>query len=149
MNDLLHYEDFDIGRTFQFGRYEVTAEEIVEFAAEFDPQPHHLDDEAGKLTVLGGLAASGWHVCAMAMRMMVDGLVTKTASQGGAGVEECRWIKPVRPGDVLRLEVEVLEKSAPKSRPKIGFVKLAWRVFNQHGQVALIVTTFMPERRTG
>jgi len=146
---LLHFEDFSAGQKLALdGRYTVTAEEIVAFARQFDPQPHHLDDEAAKKTVLGGLAASGWHVCAMAMRLIVDGLVGKAASQGAAGVEECRWLKPVRPGDVLRLELEVLETRAPSSRSDIGFVKIRWDLFNQREQVAMMISAPMFLRRT-
>jgi len=146
---LLHFEDFSRGQKLALdGRYEVSAEEIVAFAREYDPQPHHLDDEAAKKTVLGGLAASGWHVCAMAMRLIVDGLVGKAAAQGAAGVEECRWLKPVRPGDVLRLELEVLETRAPTSRTDIGFVKIRWDLFNQNEQVAMMISAPMFLRRT-
>ena len=145
---LLHFEDFSPGQTLALDtRYAVTKEEIVAFAERYDPQPHHLDEEAAKKTILGGLAASGWHVCAMAMRMIVDGLVTKAAAQGAAGVEECRWLKPVRPGDVLRLELEVLETRAPTSRDDIGFVKIRWDVFNQTERVAMLVSSPMFLRR--
>jgi acyl dehydratase len=145
---LLHFEDFSPGQTLALdNRYAVTKEEIVAFAKRYDPQPHHLDEDAAKKTILGGLAASGWHVCAMAMRMIVDGLVTKAAAQGAAGVEECRWLKPVRPGDVLRLELEVLETRAPTSRDDIGFVKIRWDVFNQSERVAMMVSSPMFLRR--
>ena len=148
MTDLLHFEDFTPGQKLALdGRYEVTREEIIAFAREYDPQPHHLDDDAAKKTVLGGLAASGWHVCAMAMRLIVDGLVAKSASAGGASVDDCRWLKPVRPGDILRLEVEVLETRAPTSRADIGFVKCRWDVFNQREQVASITSTPIFRRR--
>jgi acyl dehydratase len=147
---LLHFEDFSAGQKLALDtRYAVTKEEIVAFAQQYDPQPHHLDDDAAKQTVLGGLAASGWHVCAMAMRMIVDGLVTKAAAQGAAGVEECRWLKPVRPGDVLRLELEVLETRAPTSRNDIGFVKIRWDIFNQSERVATMVSAPMFRRRAG
>ena len=147
---LLHFEDFSPGQTLALDeRYAVTKEEIIAFAGQYDPQPHHLDEEAAKKSILGGLAASGWHVCAMAMRMIVDGLVTKAAAQGAAGVEECRWLKPVRPGDVLRLELEVLETRAPTSRNDIGFVKIRWDVFNQTERVAMLVSSPMFLRRKG
>ncbi|HEY5049055.1 MAG TPA: MaoC family dehydratase [Rhizomicrobium sp.] len=144
---LLHFEDFHPGQTFVFGHYAVSREEIVEFAGEFDPQPHHLDDDAGKRSLLGGLAASGWHVCAMAMRMVVDGLIVKAANRGGVGADECRWMKPVRPGDILRVEVEVLETRASTSRSDIGFVHVACRIFNQREQVALLAMTPILARR--
>ncbi len=142
-----HFEDFFPGQKLAFGHYEVTKEEIIQFAREFDPQPQHLDEEMAQRSLLGGLAASGWHVCAMAMRMCVDGLFSKSEARGGAGVEECRWLKPVRPGDVLRLEVEVLETRA-HSRRAAGFVTMRWDVFNQREQVASIVNTPLFARRS-
>ena len=146
MTDLLHFEDFSVGRTFECGPYEVTKEEIFEFARQFDPQPHHLDEEAAKHSMLGGLSASGWHVCAITMRMFADGIILKTANRGGAGAREARWMKPVRPGDVLRLEVEVVEAKASQSKP-IGFVTFDCRVFNQAEQVALVSMTPIVARR--
>src|SRR5271155_4599587 len=98
--ELLHFEDFAVGRRFFGGPYRVAKDEIFAFAREFDPQPHHLDEEAGKRSMLGGLAASGWHICAMTMRMVVDGFVVRCANRGGIGSDECRWMKPVKPGDV-------------------------------------------------
>ncbi len=145
---LLHFEDFAPGQKLALDTsYQVTKEEIIAFAQQYDPQPHHLDEEAAKKTLLGGLAASGWHVCAMTMRMIVEGLVSKAASQGAGGMEECRWLKPVRPGDVLRLELEVLETRAPTSRDDIGFVKIRWDVFNQTERVATMVSSPMLRRR--
>ena len=147
VSEILHFEDFHVGQTFSFGAYEVTKEEIVEFASQFDPQPHHLDEEAGKKTILGGLSASGWHVCSMVMRMMVDNLVVRMANRGGVGAREGRWMKPVRPGDVLRLEVEVAELTEPKSLPGVGFVTFDARVFNQREQVAFLSMTPIVARR--
>lgn len=147
MPGLLHFEDFHSGQTFAFGRYEVTKNEIVAFAREFDAQPHHLEEEAGRRSMLGGLAASGWHVCAMTMRMVVDGLISKAANRGGVGADEARWMRPVKPGDILRVEAEVLETRAPKSRSDIGFVRLSCRVFNQQEQVALVNMTPILARR--
>jgi acyl dehydratase len=147
MSDLLHFEDFHTGQKFSFGRYEVTKEDILEFAREFDPQPQHLYDHAGQRTLLGGLAASGWHVCAMTMRMLCEGLLLKAANRGGVGAEECRWLRPVRPGDVLRVEVEVLETRASKNLADAGFVRLSCNIFNQCEQVALLNTTPIVARR--
>jgi acyl dehydratase len=137
---LLHFEDFHVGQSFVFGRYEVTKEEIVEFAREFDPQPHHIDEEAAKGSLLGGLAASGWHTCAMTMRMFADAMMPIAAAQGGIGSPEGRWMRPVRPGDVLRIEAEVIDAKAAASKPH-GFVTFACKVFNQKEQVALILMT--------
>jgi len=141
MSDLLRFEDFHVGRKFDCGPYHVTKEEIVEFAAEFDPQPHHLDEEAAKSSMLGGLAASGWHVCAIAMRMLADTLILKIANRGGVGSREGRWMKPVRPGDTLRMEIEVVEARASNSRPDVGFVTFDCRIYNAREQVALVSMT--------
>jgi acyl dehydratase len=143
-----YFEDFSVGQKLAFGHYEVTREEIVEFAGEFDPQPHHLEEAAGARSMLGGLAASGWHICAMAMRMCCDALFVPGAARGGAGVEDCRWLRPVKPGDVLRMEVEILELRAHPRRP-VGFVTMRWDVFSQREQVARIVTTPLFATRGG
>ena len=143
-----HFEDFRPGQRFGFGQYEVTKEEIIEFATEFDPQPHHLDEEAGRKTILGGLAASGWHICAIGMRMFGDAFANQTASRGGVGVEECRWMRPVRPGDVLHIEMEVMETRALKSMPDAGIVKFRWDIFNQHEQVASLTLLPLISRRS-
>ena len=140
MAELLHFEDFTIGRAFACGPYEVTKAEILEFAREFDPQPHHLDEEAAKNSMLGGLSASGWHVCAIAMRMFADHMISRAAGRGGLGSREVRWMKPVRPGDVLRMDVEVVDAKPSQSRP-VGFVTFECRLFNQTEQVALISMT--------
>jgi acyl dehydratase len=146
MAELLHFEDFPVGRKFAFGSYEVTKEEIFEFAREFDPQPHHLDEEAAKSSMLKGLSASGWHVCAITMRIFADHMISRAAGRGGVGSREARWMKPVRPGDVLRLEAEVVEAKASSSKP-VGFVTFDCRVFNQIEQVALISMTPIIARR--
>src|SRR5277367_2456236 len=147
--ELLHFEDFVVGRKFFGGPYRVTKEDIFAFAREFDPQPHHLDEEAAKHSMLGGLSASGWQVSAIAMRLFAEAVILKTDNLGGPGCEDGRWMKPVRPHDVLMLEVEVLNTRASASRPEIGFVKFVWRLFNQREQVAEFVVTTMPARRGG
>ena len=141
MSGILHFEDFHVGRMFKCGPYRVTREEILEFAREFDPQPHHLDEEAASRSMLGGLAASGWHVCAITMRMFADTMIPLMAARGGSGSREARWMKPVRPGDVLRVEAEVTETKQSRGRPDIGHVVFACRVFNQTEQVALVYMT--------
>jgi acyl dehydratase len=128
MAELLHFEDFRAGQTFDLGTYKVTAEEIVEFAREFDPQPIHLSDEAARKTMLGGLAASGWHTCAIAMRLLVDGLFNRSTSIGGVSVDDARWHKPVRPGDTLRGRAEVLG-TRPSSKGRRGFVNFKCEIF--------------------
>lgn len=143
----LYFEDFHPGQKFDCGSYELSRERLFEFAQQFDPQPHHLDDEAAKVSLLGGLSASGWQVGAIAMRLCAENLLNKSHCMGGGVVEECRWLKPARPGDVLRLEVHIMEV-APHPRRPAGFVKMAWNLFNQREQVAHIVTSPMIERRS-
>ncbi|MFL5238013.1 MAG: MaoC family dehydratase [Rhizomicrobium sp.] len=146
MSHPVYFEDFHVGQKFAFGHYEVTKNDIFEFAREFDPQPHHLDEEAAERSLLGGLSASGWQAGAIAMRLCAEHLLNKTKAAGGAGVEECRWLKPVRPGDSLRMEVEILEVTPHPRRPA-GFVKMLWALFNQREQVTRIVTTPIIHRR--
>ena len=127
MTQPLHFEDFAPGQVYDAGEHTITEAEIVEFAREFDPQPQHLDPEAAKQSLLGGLAASGWHVGALTMKMMVDNFLSRTTSQGSPGVEELRWLKPVRPGDRLMFDCEVLETRS-SSKPHRGFLKARWTV---------------------
>ena len=152
MTNLLHFDDFRAGQVFALGSHSLTDEEIVDFAQEFDPQPQHLDPDAAK-DLLGGLAASGWHLCALAMRMIVEGLFSRAASLGAPGVEEVQWRRPVRAGDRLRLEGEVLDTRS-SSRADRGYVRLKfemWRVNETKGdeRVMLFVTTAMFGRRSG
>src|ERR1700733_6447947 len=98
-----HWEDFTVGQTAEYGPLDVTADEIKAFAAEFDPQPMHLDEEAARASMVGGLCASGWHTCAMMMRIIADGFVLESASMGASGCDEVKWLAPVRPGDRLRV----------------------------------------------
>ena len=135
------FEDLPEGRTLDLGERLVTREEIVAFATEFDPQPHHLDDEAAAKSILGGLSASGWHTCAMMMRMLVDGLAIRAASMGSPGIEEVRWMRPVRPGDVLRMRGEVKAARVSRSRPEMGIVDIEWTLHNQREQVAWMKAT--------
>jgi acyl dehydratase len=141
LSALLHFEDFPIGRVFAGGPCPVTKDEIVEFAQRFDPQPHHLDEEAAARSMLHGLSASGWHTCAMTMRMFADSVLAQAAARGGIGVREARWMKPVRPGDTLRIESEVVTLKEPRSRPTLGFVTFDCRVFSRTEQVALVSMT--------
>jgi acyl dehydratase len=144
----LFWEDFAVGEVSSFGPRLVTREEIIAFAAQFDPQPMHLDEEAAKSSMLGGLAASGWHTCAILMRMMADWFVLKSASMGGPGVEEVKWLKPVRPGDQLTAKRTILESRASSSRPEMGLVKFAFELTNQTGAAVLNMTcTIMVLRR--
>src|SRR5579864_6357087 len=121
MNTLV-FEDFKLGHLGRFGPRHVTADEIREFAAEYDPQPMHLDEAAASRSLLKGLAGSGWHLCSIIMRMMFDGFIGRTASLGSPGVNELRWLAPFRPGDDIMLDVEVLEARPSRSRPTTGIV---------------------------
>jgi acyl dehydratase len=130
-----YFEDLEVGSKRSFGNYEVTHDEVVEFASKYDPQAFHLDDEAAAKTHFGRLSASGWHTCAMTMRMLVDSMLnTEQAGLGAAGIDELRWKKPVYPGDTLRCEVELLEKTPSRSRPEMGSFKSRTTVFNQHDE---------------
>lgn len=133
------FEDFAPGRSFPLGPKTVTAEEIIEFAEEFDPQPMHLSEEAGRASILGGLAASGWHTCGMLMRMAVDSYIGKSDPQAGLGVDFVEWKKPVLAGDTLSGTSKVVERRVSKSRPDRGVVKLRHELQNQHGETVCIV----------
>lgn len=133
----IYYEDFVVGNVAIFGPRIITREEIIAFASEFDPQPMHVDDEAAKKTMLGSLSASGWHTCAIMMRLICDGLVLNSSSWGAPGVDELKWLKPVRPDDALSVRMTVLEKRESKSRPAMGFVRHHIELLNQRGEVVL------------
>ena len=133
------WEDFRVGEAVEFGEKHVTREEIIAFASEFDPQPFHLDEEAAKASILGGLCASGWHTCAMVMRMMCDGYILESASLGAPGVDEVRWRKPVYVDDTLRLRRTCLEARASKSRPDMGLTKFRTEALNQKDEVVMIM----------
>ncbi len=150
MGDLLHFEDFRAGQIHSLGTHRLTAEEIIEFASEFDPQPQHLDPEAAKSSMLGGLAASGWHLCALAMRMMVDGLFCNAASMGSPGVEEVQWRRPVYAGDLMQLDAEVLE-TRDSSRRDRGYVRFRFTMtrpgkIGERERVMLFVSTVIMGR---
>jgi len=134
-----YWEDFVPGEVVRFGAYHVTKEEIIAFASEYDPQLMHIDEEAAKNTFIGGLCASGWHSCAMAMRMMCDGYLLESASMGGPGIDESKWRAPVRPGDILSMTRECLERRVSKSRPEMGLTKCRHTMSNQHGEVKMII----------
>jgi acyl dehydratase len=137
----LHFEDFQPGQVTEYGPRLVTREEIVAFAAEFDPQPMHLDEDAARDTMLGGLAASGWHSCCILMRMAADGFILNSASMGSGGVGEVKWLKPVRPGDQLTLRATVMDARVSKSRPEMGLVSFLYEMFNQRGDCVMTLTT--------
>lgn len=152
--DLLYFEDLVIGTKSSFGRYEVTREEVLEFAAKYDPQPFHLSDEAAARTHFGRISASGWHTCAMTMAMLVENLKnSRQAGLGSPGQDELRWHKPVYPGDVLRVETELLEKTRSRSRPEMGSMRSRIKVFNQNDELVMsmigigLIAVRDPQRR--
>jgi acyl dehydratase len=137
VSPILYFEDIVEGTEFELGSTTVTREEILEFAVRFDPQPFHVDEEAAKESMFGGLIASGWHTAAIWMRLYVDTVLANTASLGSPGVEELRWLKPVRPGDTLTGWVECAAKVPSKSRPTMGVIHEQWLVTNQKGEVVM------------
>jgi acyl dehydratase len=129
---VLYFEDIEPGRKSAFGRYEVTREEVMDFASKFDPQPFHLSDEEAANTYFGRLSASGWHTAAMMMSMLVTNMSDiQQAGLGSPGIDELRWLKPVYPGDVLRVENEVIDKTPSRSKPDMGSFRNRTTVFNQ------------------
>lgn len=131
------FEDFVPGTRFELAPREISAQEIVDFASEFDAQPMHLEETAGKASLLGGLAASGWQTSAILMRMICDAFLLKTASQGAPGVDFAQWKSPVLAGDTLRGHCEVLSARPLASRPNLGIVKFRHELFNQRNQLVL------------
>jgi acyl dehydratase len=141
----LFHEDIELGRPYAFGRKVVTKDEIIAFARQFDPQPMHLDEEAAKATLVGGLCASGFHTCAMMMRMVCDGLLNRVESLGSPGVDEVRWPRPVRPGDVVSVRYTAQEKRILASRSDVGVSKILVELVNDKGEV---VATWLTNQLT-
>jgi acyl dehydratase len=135
---MLTYEDFTEGRIFDFPPYLVTAEEIKEFASEFDPQPFHLDEASEQAKQVGGLIASGWHTSAIQMRMICDGYLLNSTSQGSPGLDQVRWLNVVRPGDTLTGSAEVVGRRVSKSRPSLGIVSFVYTMTNQRGEDVMV-----------
>jgi len=133
----VYWEDLQPEQVLELGSISPTREEIIAFATQFDPQPFHLDEEAAKASVFGGLCASGWHTCSMAMRLMVTNFLQHASSLGSPGLENVKWMKPVFPGDSLRLQHRILESRPMRSRPDVGLVRTQWEMFNQHGDQVL------------
>ena len=134
MGELLHFEDFEVGQVIDLGSYAVTAQEIREFANEFDPQRFHLDEEAAEASLLGGLAASGWHVCAIFMRLLADGWLNKTVSMGSNGVPEVKWLMPVYAGEVLSGAVTITSKRVSSKRPEMGIFQCLFELVNESSE---------------
>lgn len=133
----LFWEDFAPGYRLTLGPRLVTAEEIIEFASEFDPQPMHLDEAAASDSLLGGLSASGWHACAIVMRMLCDGFILNSSSMGAPGIEEVRWLLPIHAGDHLMIKITCLEARASKSRQDMGLVRFVYELTNQKDDVVM------------
>ena len=138
---MTYFEDIMIGAKSAFGNYQVTREEVLEFAQKYDPQPFHLSDEGAAKTHFGRIAASGWHTTAMTMAMVVENILnTKQAGLGSPGIDELRWLKPVYPGDTLRCETEIIEKLQSVSKPEMGSFRSQMQVLNQDN---VVVTSFI------
>jgi len=134
---MIWWEDFKVGERSEMGRHTFGEKEIVEFARQFDPQPFHLDAEAAVKTPFGGLVASGWHTCAVGMRLMVESYIGRTVSLGSPGIDNVRWLKPVRAGDTLVYARTVIETRPSTSRKGVGLVKHRWEAVNQSGETVL------------
>jgi acyl dehydratase len=139
----LYFEDFKPGNVIEHGPRLVTREEIVAFAAEFDPQPMHLDEDAARASMLGGLAASGWHTCCLMMRMAADSFVLNSSSMGAPGVDEVKWLKPLRPGSHITLRTTVLDTRTSNGRPEMGFVKVRMEILDDERAILMVLTTSM------
>ena len=137
----LHYEDFSEGSVEDFGPRTITRDEIIAYAKEFDSQPMHLDEEAAKQSLLGGLAASGWHTCCFMFRMLYDHLLKDSASLGSPGIEETKWLRPVRPDTALTLRVEILDKRVSKSRPEMGLVRIRAQLLDEKSAAVIDQTS--------
>jgi len=134
------WEDIKTGERENIGSVLVDKDEVIEFATRYDPQPFHVDEQAAKRSIYGGLIASGWHTCAMVMRLMCDAYLLESASLGSPGLENVRWLKPVRPGDTLTAYRTTLETRVSSSRPDRGIVKTLWEVENQKGELVLTMS---------
>jgi acyl dehydratase len=143
----LYFEDFTPGREFRTDGVTVTESQILDFALAFDPQPFHLDAEAAKQSIFGGLIASGFHTMALTFRLFAQTRALAASSLGSPGVDELRWLRPVRPGDTLRATVQVLEQRPSTSKPDRGIVRLHWSTLNQRGEPVLTMTSMQLVRR--
>lgn len=144
---LRYWEDYEVGKTYPLAGRTVSEAEILDFARQFDPQPFHIDPVAAKQSMFGGLIASGWHTCALMMRLMTDHYLNPETSLGSPGVDEVRWPKPVRPGDTLTGEMRVLDKRESRSKPWLGLVVNEASLRNQHGEVVLTLRATQLVRR--
>ncbi len=137
MNDRIYFEDLVPGQVYDLGSKQVSKEEVIEFASEFDPQPFHLDEDAGNASILGALSASGWHTASMVMGLLARGFLNKSSCQGSPGVNKLGWRKPVFPGDTLHAQAKVVEQRELKSKPDLGLVMFEISAVNQDGTEVL------------
>jgi acyl dehydratase len=137
----LSFEDLIVGTSTEIGKHTFTREEIVEFAQKFDPQPFHLDEAAAEKSPFRGLVASGWHTCSVMMGMLVRNAFAGSTSMGSPGIDEIRWLKPVRVGDTITMMNVVLDKRVSDSKPDRGIVSTRWEGFNQHGEMVITVSS--------
>jgi acyl dehydratase len=144
-----YFEDFSVGEVLPFGPYTVSRAEIVAFAAEYDPQPFHLDEKAAADSMLGGLAASGWHTCALFMRMVALGWLNASASMGSPGIDSLKWKRPVRPGDTLSGRTTVLDSRTSQSRPDRGYLRVRHEVVNEREEPVMLIEHSIMIRRRG
>jgi acyl dehydratase len=132
-----YFDDFQVGEVHESGPHVVSKEEVLAFARQFDPQPFHIDEEAASRSIYGGIIASGWHTASITHRLLVEGILKDTASMGSPGLDELRWLKPVRPGDALTLRMEVVAVTPSRSKPDRGALKCRMEVHNQKGEVVM------------
>lgn len=144
------WDDIDVGFTRETPPHTITKDEIITFAREYDPQPFHLDEEAARQSILGGLCASGWHTCSLAMRLVYDGFLSTAAGLGSPGIEECRWRKPLYVDDTIRVTIECIDRRSSESDPARGWIKWRWTMTNQHGETVMVSQSWaMFSRRSG
>ncbi|MFY9476342.1 MAG: MaoC family dehydratase [Aquabacterium sp.] len=134
-----YWEDINEGLVLEFGPKKVDRDEVIRFATDFDPQPFHLSEEAGKASLFGGLAASGWHTAGMVMRLMCDGFLLKSSSLGSPGLDSLKWLRPVMVGDEIRARMTVLGRRPMKSKPSVGLVQTRWEAVNQRDEVVMTI----------
>ncbi len=147
MTDGLYFEDFAPGREFLTDGATVTESQILDFALAFDPQPFHMDAEAARQSIFGGLIASGFHTMALTFRLFAQTRALAASSLGSPGIDEVRWLRPVRPGDTLRATVQVVERRPSSSKPDRGIVRLQWSTLNQRGEPVLTMTSMQLVKR--
>ena len=137
-----YFEDYSAGEVFVYGDHEVTEHEIIEFARRYDPQPFHVDADAARDSIYGGLIASGWMTGSIMMRMLVDHFLSPLSGMGSPGIDELRWFKPVRPGDRLRVRLTLLETRRSQTRPDRGLIQVQQEALNQDGEVVMLVRSW-------